>query len=104
MNCLGPLHREWILGLGCCSSSRSSIGNVLSGPGGAASVLVVGGAAEAIHSQSNKLKLVLKSRKGFVKLAIKHGADLGKIIKKIMINFFLQFLHFLLERQIFITK
>jgi len=76
MNCLGPLHREWILGLGCCSSSRSSIGNVLSGPGGAASVLVVGGAAEAIHSQSNKLKLVLKSRKGFVKLAIKHGADL----------------------------
>eukprot|EP00090_Calanus_glacialis_P018699 TRINITY_DN29010_c0_g1_i5.p1 TRINITY_DN29010_c0_g1~~TRINITY_DN29010_c0_g1_i5.p1 ORF type:complete len:363 (-),score=19.14 TRINITY_DN29010_c0_g1_i5:34-1122(-) len=76
MNCLGPLHREWILGLGCCSSSKKSISHVLSRPGGAASVLVVGGAAESIYSEEGRLRLVLKNRKGFIKLAMRHGADL----------------------------
>jgi diacylglycerol O-acyltransferase-2 len=78
MNCLGPLHREWILGLGCCSSSKRSISHVLSRPGGSASVLVVGGAAESIYSEKGRLQLVLKQRKGFIKMAIRHGADLGK--------------------------
>ena len=79
MNCLGPLHREWILGLGCCSSSKRSISHVLSRPGGgSASVLVVGGAAEASLSEKSRLQLVLKNRKGFIKLAMRFGADLGK--------------------------
>jgi len=76
MNCLGPLHREWILGLGCCSSSKKSISHVLSRPGGAASVLVVGGASESIYSDESRVQLVLRNRKGFIKLALRHGADL----------------------------
>ena len=79
MNCLGPLHREWILGLGCCSSSKKRIGHVLSRPRGSASVLVVGGAAESIYSENSRLRLVLNDRKGFIKIAMRHGADLGKI-------------------------
>ena len=78
MNCLGPLHREWILGLGCCSSSKKSINHVLSRPGGSASVLVVGGAAESLYSEKGRLRLVLKQRKGFIKIAMRNGADLGK--------------------------
>jgi len=76
MNCLGPLHREWILGLGCCSSSKKSVQHVLSRPGGAASVLVVGGAAESLYSEQGRIRLVLKHRKGFIKMAIRNGADL----------------------------
>ena len=52
-----------------------------SGPKGTAAVLVVGGAREVLNqpdpSQGNgEIRLILKERKGFVKLAMQHGADL----------------------------
>ena len=43
---------------------------------GRAVTIVVGGARESLDAKPHTLKLVLKSRKGFVKLAIRMGADL----------------------------
>ncbi len=40
---------------------------------GHALVLVIGGAIEALDAVPNTLNLTLKKRKGFVKLALKHG-------------------------------
>ena len=43
---------------------------------GRAITIVVGGARESLDASPGVLRLVLKSRKGFVKLAIRTGADL----------------------------
>lgn len=42
--------------------------------------IVVGGARESLDAQPNKLRLVLKRRKGFVKMAIRTGADLVPVL------------------------
>lgn len=47
---------------------------------GRAVTIVVGGARESLDAKPHTLKLVLKSRKGFVKLAIRMGADLVPIL------------------------
>lgn len=43
---------------------------------GRAITIVVGGARESLDAQPHSLRLVLRRRKGFVKLAIRTGADL----------------------------
>jgi hypothetical protein len=43
---------------------------------GTATVLVPGGALEALNSDSDKIRLVLNRRKGFIKLALRFGVDL----------------------------
>jgi 2-acylglycerol O-acyltransferase 2 len=45
---------------------------VLSRPGNAVA-LVVGGASESLESRPGTYKIILKRRKGFVKLALMHG-------------------------------
>ena len=42
--------------------------------------IVVGGARESLDAQPHSLRLVLKRRKGFVKLAIRTGADLVPVL------------------------
>lgn len=42
--------------------------------------IVIGGARESLDAQPNKLRLVLKRRKGFVKMAIRTGADLVPVL------------------------
>ena len=42
--------------------------------------IVVGGARESLDAQPQSLRLVLKRRKGFVKLAIRTGADLVPVL------------------------
>jgi len=81
-----PLYRDYALALGLASVSRESCDNLLSkgGPNGEgmgrAITIVVGGARESLDSQPQGLKLVLKRRKGFVKLAINNGADLVPVL------------------------
>ena len=81
-----PLYRDYALALGLASVSRESIENILSKGGrngegmGRAVTIVVGGARESLDAQPHSLRLVLKSRKGFVKLAIRMGADLVPIL------------------------
>lgn len=61
---------------GAVSSEKESIEYLLSGPKGNAIGIVLGGAEEALDAHPDNYDLRLSSRKGFVKLAIKHGAHL----------------------------
>lgn len=81
-----PLYRDYALRLGLASVSRESCENILSkgGPNnegmGRAITIVVGGARESLDAQPGALRLVLARRKGFIKLAIRTGADLVPVL------------------------
>lgn len=81
-----PLYRDYALAMGLASVSRESIENLLSKGGhngegmGRAVTIVIGGARESLDARPHSLRLVLKSRKGFVKLAIRQGADLVPVL------------------------
>ncbi|PIO65314.1 diacylglycerol acyltransferase [Teladorsagia circumcincta] len=71
------IRRELLLLLGLIDVSKESIEYVLNSPEtGRAVVIVVGGAEEALDAHPGHHKLVLKSRKGFVREALKTGAYL----------------------------
>ncbi|KAJ3394426.1 Diacylglycerol O-acyltransferase 2 [Entophlyctis sp. JEL0112] len=75
-----PFWRDLLLALNVASADKSSINYILSNKGvsrpGDSLALVVGGAAEALEARPRETVLVLKTRMGFVKLAIVHGASL----------------------------
>nr|CAD2182860.1 unnamed protein product [Meloidogyne enterolobii] len=72
-----PIRREFFMALGIISCNPESISYVLSRPKmGNAVGIVPGGAAESLESFPNVHRIILKNRKGFVRLAIKHGASL----------------------------
>jgi hypothetical protein len=41
-----------------------------------ATVVVPGGARESLNGEKHVIKLVLNSRKGFIRMALRHGVDL----------------------------
>lgn len=61
---------------GCGSVSKRSCANVLSQGPGSAIAIVIGGAAESLSAHPGTADLTLKKRFGFVKMAIREGADL----------------------------
>ncbi|XP_078101015.1 2-acylglycerol O-acyltransferase 1 [Sander vitreus] len=72
-----PLFRDYIMLGGLVSSCKSSLSHLSSRPGGGnVAVLAVGGAPEALDARPGALTLQIKNRKGFIKLALKHGAQL----------------------------
>ncbi|XP_045149023.1 diacylglycerol O-acyltransferase 2 [Echinops telfairi] len=72
-----PLLREYLMSGGICPVNRDTIDYLLSKNGsGNAIIIVVGGAAESLSSRPGKNAVTLRNRKGFVKLALRHGADL----------------------------
>ncbi|OAA64063.1 diacylglycerol O-acyltransferase 2A [Cordyceps fumosorosea ARSEF 2679] len=81
-----PFYRDWILAMGVRSVSKESIRNILSKGGpknngeGRAVTIVIGGARESLEAQPGTLRLILKGRKGFVKMALRSGADLVPVI------------------------
>ena len=81
-----PLYREYALAMGLASVSRESCENLLSKGGingegmGRGITIVVGGARESLDAEPHTLRLVLKRRKGFVKLAVRNGADLVPVL------------------------
>lgn len=61
-----------------CASNEKSIKYLLSTPPrssytGRATVLIVGGASESMESTPGTYRVIVKRRKGFVKLALKYG-------------------------------
>lgn len=59
---------------GICPVNRDTIDYLLSKNGsGNAIIIVVGGAAESLSSMPGKNAVTLRNRKGFVKLALRHG-------------------------------
>lgn len=81
-----PFNRDWILAMGLQSVSKESIWNILTKGGhngegqGRAVTIVVGGARESLEAQPGTLRLILKGRKGFVKMALRTGADLVPVV------------------------
>lgn len=81
-----PFYRDWILAMGIRSVSKESIRNTLGRGGpkndgqGRAVTIVIGGARESLEAHPGTLRLILKSRKGFVKMALRTGADLVPVI------------------------
>ncbi|XP_053130279.1 diacylglycerol O-acyltransferase 2-like isoform X2 [Hemicordylus capensis] len=72
-----PALREYLLSGGLCPVTRRAISYLISRNGtGNAVAIVVGGAAEALSCQPGVITLVLKKRKGFVRMALQHGAHL----------------------------
>ncbi|KAF3698421.1 2-acylglycerol O-acyltransferase 2-A [Channa argus] len=72
-----PVFRDYIMFGGLVSSSKSSLSYVVNRPeGGNVAVIAVGGAPEALDARPGALTLQVQNRKGFIKLALKHGAQL----------------------------
>ncbi|KAI0343355.1 DAGAT-domain-containing protein [Trametopsis cervina] len=91
-----PFYRDILLALGICSVSKESCTNILSKGAGQAITIVVGGAAESLSAHPGTADLTLRKRcvpksylyrhystkdmipssLGFIKLAIRSGADL----------------------------
>eukprot|EP00073_Rattus_norvegicus_P049694 XP_017452019.1 PREDICTED: 2-acylglycerol O-acyltransferase 1 isoform X1 [Rattus norvegicus] len=72
-----PLFREYALSNGPVSVSKRSLSHVMSKEGGGnISVIVIGGAKELLESFPGRYSLCLLQRKGFVKIALTHGAHL----------------------------
>jgi len=71
-----PLYRDLLLSLNICSVSRKSCERILKmGPGNSL-MIVIGGAAESLNAHPFTNDLTLKKRMGFIKVAIRSGADL----------------------------
>ncbi|GLD71686.1 2-acylglycerol O-acyltransferase 2-A-like isoform X2 [Lates japonicus] len=71
------LSRDYIMCGGLVSSCKSSLSYLVSRPeGGNVAVIAVGGAPEALDARPGALTLQLQNRKGFIKMALKHGAQL----------------------------
>ncbi|POS79908.1 diacylglycerol acyltransferase [Diaporthe helianthi] len=81
-----PLYREYVFSMGVLSVSKESITNILTRGGrngegmGRAVTIVVGGARESLEAQPHTARLIINERKGFVKLAIRTGADLVPVM------------------------
>ncbi|XP_048885325.1 2-acylglycerol O-acyltransferase 2-A [Brienomyrus brachyistius] len=72
-----PFFRDYIMSGGLVSSEKSSASYILSQPeGGHVAVVTIGGAPESLEARPGALKLQVLNRKGFIKLALKHGAQL----------------------------
>ena len=69
-----PLWRDLLMAMGFVNAHRGSLDHCLRS--GLSVVLVPGGAREALHAHPGRADLVLACRKGFVKLALAHGARL----------------------------
>jgi 2-acylglycerol O-acyltransferase 2 len=69
-----PIYRELLLGLGFADASRFSAHRLLES--GRSIALVPGGATEALYCSSTKEVLYLSKRRGFIRLALQHGAAL----------------------------
>ncbi|XP_034152627.1 diacylglycerol O-acyltransferase 2-like [Esox lucius] len=72
-----PLYRDYVMASGCCPVSKPSLQHLLSKSGkGNAVVIIVGGAAESLLSLPGVNAVVMRQRKGFVRVALEFGADL----------------------------
>lgn len=81
-----PFYRDYILAMGVRSVSKESIINILTRGGsngegmGRGVTIVVGGARESLEAQPGNMRLILQERKGFIKIAIRTGADLVPVL------------------------
>lgn len=72
-----PILRDYLMCGGLCPVSKPSLVHLLSKRGkGNAVVIIIGGAAESLASSPGVNAVVMRHRKGFVRVALEFGADL----------------------------
>ncbi|KAG8337729.1 2-acylglycerol O-acyltransferase 2-like [Homalodisca vitripennis] len=72
-----PFTRELVLALGACAASKESMVHLLEDTSQPkAVVLMVGGASEAFKCRPGTYRIILKKRKGFIKVALETGTPL----------------------------
>lgn len=99
LNFIWPLTRLFFMALGMVDVSKQSILSVLGGrPCGNAAVIVIGGAAESMLANPAESNLVLKNRKGFIKLSIRCGVNLVPVYAFQENDLFYQASHPLLKK------
>lgn len=69
-----PIAREYILSLGYIDASKNTIVSYLENHYSV--MIVIGGAQEALHARPGSTTLILRNRKGFVRLALQAGSCL----------------------------
>lgn len=69
-----PFWRDLILACGIVDASRSSVAGIIQR--GISPLIVVGGALEALDARPGSVNLTLKRRKGFIRMALRHGCPL----------------------------
>ncbi|XP_029030242.1 2-acylglycerol O-acyltransferase 2 [Betta splendens] len=74
-----PFFRDYIMCAGLVPSDKESASYLLERKGGNAVVIAVGGAPEALDAHPGTYNVVLAQKKGFIKLAMEHGAHLVPI-------------------------
>ncbi|OWK17952.1 hypothetical protein Celaphus_00009245 [Cervus elaphus hippelaphus] len=75
-----PFFREYIMSGGLVPVDKESAAHILSRKeGGNLMAIIVGGVQEALDASPGGCKLVLRNRKGFIRLALTHGAALVPI-------------------------
>ncbi|WFD26103.1 hypothetical protein MNAN1_001078 [Malassezia nana] len=75
-----PFYRDFLMAAGCASVSRKSCINILNKKPGNSITIVVGGAQESLAAHAGYMGLTLKARLGFVKVALRTGADLVPVL------------------------
>jgi 2-acylglycerol O-acyltransferase 2 len=94
-----PICREGLLWMGVVDASRYNASEALKS--GSSISVIVGGSAELLESQPNTDVLILKRRKGFVRLALENGADLVPVYGYGINDLYVQFPWFKKARQWF---
>ncbi|XP_042545066.1 2-acylglycerol O-acyltransferase 2 [Dipodomys spectabilis] len=75
-----PFFRDYIMSAGLVSSDKSSGAYILKKKGvGNLLAIIIGGAREALDARPGAFRLLLKNRKGFIRLALENGAALVPI-------------------------
>lgn len=74
LNFNAPILREYLLLHGVCSCDKESIIKILNR--GKSVLLVVGGGSESMHAAPGRYDIVLRRRRGFVKVALRTGTSL----------------------------
>ena len=72
-----PFYELFLSMMGICDASKESCNYILKQGNGNSILLVLGGSKEALDARpSSEYFLTLKSRKGFIKIALANGASL----------------------------
>ncbi|ORX86660.1 diacylglycerol acyltransferase [Anaeromyces robustus] len=87
-----PFWRDYVLMIGYCNCDRKAITGIFKETNHSV-VIVIGGANESLYSYPGTYKIILKRRKGFVRIALKNGISLVPVLNFGEVDVFDQIQH-----------
>ena len=73
-----PFYRQYLFLTGCCSVSKKSCINLLNN--NQSICIIIGGTRESLMTEPGKFDLILKSRRGVIKVALETGASVVPVL------------------------